>query len=133
MAWGDSRTVNLSGYSASGVYAPPVTLSSYDGRPRIRSATVINQSNADAGIFMQMPGGSPMFVCPAGRILVTPIGPTDQLAFAFTKPTGARQTGTIYVAVTEEELAAATGDVGTTGGGVFVLDISQLDSDDLIQ
>lgn len=132
MSWSDSRTVSLDGFASAGSFTPPVTLDSYDGRPRIRSATVFNQSNADCGIYSQIPGGSPRFVCPAGQFLVAPIDPTDRVSFAWAKVAGGQQKGSCYVAVTEEQLAAAAGAAPPTGGGVFVLDTSNLDGPDAL-
>lgn len=133
MSWSDSRTVSLDGYAAAGSLTPPIAITSFDRSPRIRSFTVINQSNVACGVFIQFAAGAPMIAVPAGGFYSGPIGPTDTVAFAWSQAAGGKQQGSCYVAVTEDLLAAASGAVPIASGAVFVLDISQLDGAAQIQ
>ena len=130
MGWTVKRVVSLDAAASAGTYAQPITIRSYDGRPRIRSVTVLNQSpNVNVGICIQQAKPQPDYIGLAQYLTVQPIEDTDQIVLLFSVPSGAQQSGNITVTVSEEQLAAASALVpAANSGGSFILDVSQLDN-----
>lgn len=130
MSWSDSRTISLDAAAASGIYQPPVTLRAYNApRPSIRTVTVINQSpNVNVGICIQQAKLAPDFLVGANYMAVIPIVGTDQIVFVFSLPAGGKQSGQVYLGVTEDALAASSSVAPSAGvSSAFVLDVSALD------
>lgn len=127
--WDADRIVSLDAAHSAGIYAQPVSLQSPDQSPRIKSVMVINSGNVTVGVFRESAGGGkPSLTVAPNSFLVCPIGACRQVTFAFSAPSGAQQSGDIYLVATEDRLAASSGAVANATSAVFITDYSLLDS-----